>query len=327
LPRFYQQIPFMKVIDHINKAEETLFSFEILPPLKGKSIQSIYDGIDPLMEFKPRFINVTYHREEFIYKDRDEGLLEKISIRKRPGTVGICTAIMNKYDVDAVPHLICGGFTREETENALIDLQFLGIDNVLALRGDPIKSETSFTPSKTGHAYAVELVNQIIDMNKGKYLYEEVKDVEPSGFCVGVAGYPEKHFESMNKNTDLKYLKQKVDAGAEYIVTQMFFDNEKYFDYVKRCRAAGITVPIIPGLKPITTMRHINFLPKFFHIDFPDELANELIKCKSNEEVREVGIEWAIEQSKGLVEFGAPCLHFYTMGKSSTVKRIASEIF
>ncbi|MFM8242509.1 MAG: methylenetetrahydrofolate reductase, partial [Crocinitomicaceae bacterium] len=217
----------MKVIDHLTNAKDTLFSFEILPPLKGKSIQSIFDGIDPLMEFKPKFINVTYHREEYIYKERDNGLLEKIAIRKRPGTVGICAAIMNKYDVDAVPHLICGGFSKEETENALIDLQFLGIDNVLALRGDSIKTESAFRPNKDGHAYAVDLINQISDMNSGNYIVDDVQ-LEPTNFCIGAAGYPEKHFESMNMSTDLHYLKMKVDAGAEYIVTQMFYDNQKY---------------------------------------------------------------------------------------------------
>lgn len=317
----------MKVTEHIAKAKDTLFSFEILPPLKGKSIQSIYDGIDPLMEFKPPFINVTYHREEYLYKRREKGFLEKISIRKRPGTVGICAAIMNKYDVDAVPHLICGGFTKEDTENALIDLQFLGIDNILALRGDPIKTEAHFTPNPEGHEHAVDLVGQIMDMNKAQFLYEEDKNITPTDFCVGVAGYPEKHFESMNLKTDLKFLKEKVDRGAEYIVTQLFFDNKKYFDFVDKCREAGINVPIIPGIKPITTMRHINFLPKFFHIDFPDELAEELEKCSSNEEVREVGIEWGIQQTKELKAKGVPCLHFYTMGKSESVKRIAEQVF
>jgi len=316
----------MKVIDHINASNETLFSFEILPPLKGKNVQSIFDGIDPLMEFKPKFINVTYHREEYIYKDRGNGLLEKVSIRKRPGTVGICAAIMNKYDVDAVPHLICGGFNKEETENALIDLQFLGIDNVLALRGDSIKTEASFKPVPGGHAYAVDLVKQIEDMNKGNYLIDDIK-LDPTDFCIGVAGYPEKHFESMNLSTDLEYLKQKVDAGAEYIVTQMFFDNKKYFDFVEKCRSVGITCPIIPGLKPIKSMNHISFLPKFFHIDFPEELSKELLKCKTNDDVNQVGIEWGIQQSKELKAANVPCIHYYTMSKSSAVKAIASEVF
>ncbi|MDX1446827.1 methylenetetrahydrofolate reductase [NAD(P)H] [Lishizhenia sp.] len=316
----------MKVIDHIKESEETLFSFEILPPLKGKNVQSIFDGIDPLMEFKPKFINVTYHREEYIYKERGQGLLEKIAIRKRPGTVGICAAIMNKYQVDAVPHLICGGFSKEETENALIDLQFLGIDNVLALRGDSIKTESSFRPHENGHKYAVELIDQITDMNKGTYLMDDIQ-LEPTNFCIGAAGYPEKHFEAMNLSTDLKYLKQKVDAGAEYIVTQMFFDNKKYFDFVEECKKAGINVPIIPGIKPLKTMNHISFLPKFFHIDFPDELSAELLKCKNNEDVQALGVEWAINQSKELKKAGVPCIHYYTMSKSDDVKLIANEIF
>ena len=316
----------MKVTDHIKNAKETLFSFEILPPLKGKSIQSIYDGIDPLMEFKPKFVNVTYHREEFVYKERENGLLEKIAIRKRPGTVGICAAIMNKYDVDAVPHLICGGFNREETENALIDLQFLGIDNVLALRGDSIKTESNFRPHPEGHQYAVQLIEQIAEMNKGNYLIDDIK-LEPTDFCIGAAGYPEKHFEAMNLSTDLEYLKAKVDAGAEYIVTQMFFDNEKYFAFVDACRAVGITVPIIPGLKPIKSLNHISFLPKFFHIDYPEALSKELLKCKTNDDVKNVGIEWGIQQSKELKKAGAPCIHYYTMSNSECVKAIAKEIF
>ncbi len=316
----------MKVTDHIENAKDTLFSFEILPPLKGKSIQSIYEGIDPLMEFKPKFVNVTYHREEFIYKERENGLLEKIAIRKRPGTVGICAAIMNKYDVDAIPHLICGGFSKEETENALIDLQFLGIDNVLALRGDSIKTESSFRPHKEGHEFAVDLIHQISDMNKGNYMMDDVQ-LEPTNFCIGAAGYPEKHFEAMNLETDLLNVKRKVDAGASYIVTQMFFDNSKFFRFVDACRAAGITVPIIPGVKPVKTLTHISFLPKFFHIDYPVELSNELIKCKDNKSVEQVGIEWGIQQSKELKAHGVPCIHYYTMSNSTSVQKIAREVF
>ena len=316
----------MKVIEHLNSSENTLFSFEILPPLKGKSIQSIFDGIDPLMEFKPKFINVTYHREEYIYKERDNGLLEKIAIRKRPGTVGICAAIMNKYEVDAVPHLICGGFSKEETENALIDLQFLGIDNVLALRGDSIKTESAFRPHKDGHAYAVDLINQISEMNGGNYIVDDVQ-LEPTNFCIGAAGYPEKHFESMNMSTDLHYLKMKVDAGAEYIVTQMFFDNQKYFEFVDACREIGINVPIIPGLKPIKNLSHITILPKFFKIDFPDALSKELLKCKDNKAIEQVGIEWGIQQSKELKAKNVPCIHYYTMSNSTSVKAIAKEVF
>lgn len=316
----------MKVVDYIKEAEKPLFSFEIIPPLKGKGIEDIYAGIDPLIEFGPKFINVTYHREEYKYKEMGDGLLKKISIRKRPGTVGICAAIMNKYKVDAVPHLICGGFNVEETENALIDLKFLGIDNILALRGDPIKTEQVFTPNKGGHKYALDLITQISELNNGIYLDEEHQS-SPTDFCIGAAGYPEKHFEAMNLDTDMRHLKAKVDAGAEYIVTQMFFDNQKYFDFVDKCRSIGINVPIIPGLKPITNLTHRTFLPKFFHIDFPMELSKELEKCKSNDDVSELGVSWAINQSKELVEKGAPVLHFYTMGRGKAVKRIASEIF
>lgn len=317
----------VKVIDHIKKSKKTLFSFEILPPLKGKSIQSIYDGIDPLIEFKPSFINVTYHRQEYIYKKREKGYLEKVAIKKRPGTVGICAAIINKYKLDAVPHLICGGFSQEETENALIDLQFLGIDNVLALRGDPIKTESTFIPERDGHSYSIDLVKHISRMNNGVYLDDEIQEAAPTQFCIGVAGYPEKHFEALNMKTDLAHLKAKVDAGADYVVTQMFFDNQKFLDYVAACRANGINVPIIPGLKPITTLKHISFLPKTFHIDFPEEFADALIKCKTDEEVKNVGIEWSIKQSKELVKAGVPCIHYYTMGKSEAVKKIAAGVF
>ena len=316
----------MKITDHLQQSKETLFSIEILPPLKGKSIQSIYDGIDPLMEFKPRFVNVTYHREEYIYKERERGLLEKIAIRKRPGTVGICAAIMNKYQVDAVPHLICGGFSKEETENALIDLQFLGIDNVLALRGDSIKTESNFRPHEDGHEFAVDLIRQVKSMNEGNYMMDDIQ-LAPTDFCIGAAGYPEKHFEAMNLSTDLQYLKAKVDAGAEYIVTQMFFDNSKFFAFVDACRAVGINVPIIPGLKPIKNLSHISFLPKFFHIDYPEDLSKELLKCKDNKQVEQLGIEWGISQSKELKAANVPCIHFYSMGNSYSVQSIAKEIF
>ncbi|MGB2138543.1 MAG: methylenetetrahydrofolate reductase, partial [Flavobacteriales bacterium] len=235
----------MKITNHLKEAQETLFSFELLPPLKGQGIQSIFDAIDPLMEFKPPFIDVTYHREEHIYKSKANGLLERRAVRKRPGTVGICAAIMNKYQVDTVPHIICGGFNKEETENALIDLNFLGIDNVLVLRGDPIKSEIYFKPEEDGHAYASELLQQVSNMNKGLLLEPEIAQDYKTDFCIGVAAYPEKHFEAPNMKSDLQYLKQKVDLGAEYIVTQLFFDNQKYFDFVKECRAIGIDIPII----------------------------------------------------------------------------------
>lgn len=317
----------MKIIDAIQASQQTLLSFEILPPLKGKSIESLYAGIDPIMEFKPRFVNVTYHREEFIYKTREKGYLEKVSIRKRPGTVGICAAIMNKYHVEAVPHLICGGFSREETENALIDLNFLGIQNVLALRGDARKAESSFVPEPSGHAYAVDLVAQIAAMNKGQYMEEEMRDASPTNFCIGVAGYPEKHFEAMSLKADLKNLKSKIDTGAEYVVTQMFFDNQRYTEYVKRCREAGITQPIIPGIKPITTLSQVQFIPKTFHISFPEALSDELEKCRTDADVLRVGVEWGVEQCRALKAEGVPCIHFYTMGKSEAARQIMQAVF
>ncbi|MBC75201.1 MAG: methylenetetrahydrofolate reductase [NAD(P)H] [Halobacteriovoraceae bacterium] len=316
-----------KVVDHLKNSNETMFSFEILPPIKGHGIKKLFSQVEPLMEFKPKFIDVTYHREEYVYKKRQNGLLEKVSLRKRPGTVGICAALMNKFQVDPVPHLICGGFTKEETESALMDCHFLGIDNVLALRGDAIKSENRFVPTEGGNAYASELVKQISDMNKGQYLYQEDAGAEATNFCTGVAGYPEKHFEAPNFNTDLKHLKRKVELGAEYIVTQMFFDNSKFFKFVEQCRAVGIDVPIIPGLKPLTTLRQLSILPSIFFIDMPDELVHAVESCKTNEQVRQVGIEWSINQCKELKKHKVPCLHFYSMGKSDNIKTIASEIF
>jgi len=317
----------MKVTEHINQSDGTLFSFEIIPPRKGDSIQSLFDQIDPLMEFKPPFIDVTYHREEYVYKERENGLLEKKSIKKRPGTVGICAAIQNHYKIDAVPHIICGGFSKEETENALIDLNFLGIDNVLAMRGDHIKSEPAFVPEPDGNAYATDLVQQIDEMNKGIYLDDELESAIPSDFCIGVAGYPEKHFEAPNMNFDLKWLKKKVELGAEYIVTQMFFDNKCYFRFVEDCRRIGINVPIIPGIKPIAAKSHLTILPKIFKIDVPEELEQEVVKCKDNASVRCLGVEWGIKQCKELIDAGIPVLHFYSMGKSENIHKIASKFF
>lgn len=316
----------MKVVEYIANRKKTIFSFEIIPPLKGKGIEDLCAGIDPLMEFNPPFINVTYHREEYEYKKMGNGLLKKVSIRKRPGTVGICAALMNRYKVDAIPHIICGGFTKEETESALIDLKFLGVDNILALRGDPMKNESAFVPTQGGNAYALNLIEQINEMNNGQYLYEETKN-SPSNFCIGTAGYPEKHFEAMNLSTDMKHLKKKVDAGAEFIVTQLFYDNEKFFDFVKKCREIGIKVPIIPGIKPITNLRHLSFIPKFFHVNFPESFSNELEKCKTDEEIKRVGIEWTTAQCKELVKADIPVIHFYTMGRGTAVKNIAKEIF
>jgi len=317
----------MKVIDHLKKAKSTLFSFEILPPLKGRSIQEIYETLDPLMEFQPPFIDVTYHRDDFVYKQRDNGFLEKIAVRKRPGTVGICAAIMNRYHVDAVPHVICGGFDKEETENVLIDLNFLEIDNVLILRGDARKADGEFIPKVGGHRYAIELLEQVTHMNHGIYLDNDIQNPFKTNFCIGVAGYPEKHFESPNHDFDLQYLKRKIDMGANYIVTQMFFDNQKYYDFVNRCRNAGITVPIIPGLKPITTLNQVHVLPKLFHVDIPNNFASEIMACKTNDAVLEVAIEWCSTQSRELIKFGAPCLHYYTLGSSNSIQRIIKNVF
>lgn len=304
-----------------------MVSFEILPPMKGKSIQSIYDTLNPLMEFKPPFINVTYHRAEYMYKRNKEGLFEKTVIRKRPGTVGICAAIVNKYKVDAVPHIVCGGFTVGETEDAMIDLAFLGINNLLIVRGDPTKNESSFEPEAGGHAHAIDLIKQAVKMNKGIFLEEDITDVVPTDFCIGVAGYPEKHYEAPNMKMDLKNLKDKVDAGGEYIITQMFFDNKKFFEFEKMCREMGITVPIIPGIKPITNRKQINTLPRLFHVDIPQPLAVELEKCERDEDARKVGIEWCIQQCRELVKANVPLLHFYTMSNPGPVKSVVSNVF
>src|SRR5580692_1552419 len=282
----------MKVTDHIKEAKDTLVSFEILPPLKGKTMNSIYDHLDPLMEFNPSFINVTYHRSETMFKKRSDGSFEKVEVRKRPGTVAISAAIKNHYRIDAVPHLICGGFTKRETEDALIDLNFLGIDNVLVLRGDAAKNESSFEPEPDGNKFALDLLKQVVNLNHGIYIEEDIKNGSKTDFCIGIAGYPEKHFEAPNLTSDLLYLKAKVEAGAEYITTQMFFDNQKYFDFVKSCRDAGINVPIIPGLKPITNKKQLNMLPKVFHVDLPTDLSDAILKCKNDAEVELVGTEW-----------------------------------
>lgn len=316
----------MKVIDHLKSAKKPFISFEILPPIKGRNIDHLYNILDELMEFKPPFINVTYHRAEYKYKKRADGLLEKVYTRKRPGTVGICAAIQNKYHVDAVPHLTCGGFTKEETEDALIDLNYLGIDNVLILRGDPAKNETEFLPEPGGHNYAEDFVKQVVELNNGDFMEEEISGDYSTNFCIGVAGYPEKHYEAPNTDSDLKYLKQKIDAGADYIVTQLFYDNQKYFDFVEKCKAAGIHVPIIPGLKPIATKKQLKMLPRVFNCTIPMELSKEIEKCKDNDAVKQLGVEWAIHQSQELIKSGVPAVHFYTMSKTKQTVEIVKEL-
>lgn len=317
----------MKVTEHINQSDKTLFSLEILPPKKGDNIYTLYKNLEPLLEFNPSFIDVTYHRVEHVFKHIKGGLHQKIVTQKRPGTVSICAAIKNKFDIDTVPHIICGGMTKEDTENALIDLDFLEIDNVMALRGDSIKTESRFVPEENGHQYASDLLQQIVNMNNGVYLDEEIKSKASSSFCVGVAGYPEKHIESPSYKSDMKFLKRKIELGAEYIVTQMFFDNQKYFEFVDRCRESGINVPIIPGLKPLTTLNHITSLPKVFYLDLPDELTDQLEDCKTNADAKKVGTAWCIKQSQELYESGAPSIHYYTMGKSDPVYTIGKEVF
>ncbi len=318
----------MRVVEAIEKAKGSpLFSFEILPPEKGNDIQSIYDTIDPLIEFDPKFIEVTYHREEVEFREHPDGTIERKVLRKRPGTIGISAAIKFKYGVEVIPHIICGGFTLGETENGLIDLHFLGINNLLAIRGDNLPGEKFFRATKGGHQYTANLIRQVMNLNKGIYLDEELKNTAPTDFAVGVAGYPERHVESPNIQTDIKYLKEKVDAGADYIVTQMFFDNTLYFKFVGLCRKAGISIPIIPGIKPISTKKQLLTLPRTFSISIPEELQLEIDKCVDNKQARQLGIEWAVMQSKELISKGAPVMHYYTMGKSDNIREIAKAVF
>ncbi len=317
----------MKVIDILNQSDRTLFSFELLPPLKGNDVSRINRTIESLLEFSPSYINITTHRDEVEFREMPDGTISRRITRKRPGTVAIAANIQYKYGIPVVPHILCGGFTKSETEHVLIDLNFMGIENVLALRGDGIKGESVFKPEPEGHAHASELVTQMAQLRQGYYLDPELKNTHKIDFCIGVAGYPEKHFEAPNPDIDLQFLKQKVDAGADYIVTQMFFDNRFYFDFVERCRKAGIEVPIIPGIKPIALMNQLTVLPKIFSIDMPNELVLELRKCSSDAEARAVGTEWSIHQSKELVAAGVPSLHIYTYGISDNVKEIVRSVF
>ena len=317
----------MNVIEKIKNAKSPLFTFELLPPLKGHSIERIYSAIDRLVEFEPAYINFTSHRDEIMYFERPDGLLEKKTVRKRPGTIALAAAVKYKYNLTVVPHLICGGFTKEETENVLIEMNFLGIDDVLALRGDPQRGSRTFIPEKNGHSHTSDLVKQIVNMNNGKYLEESLEEMTPTSFCIGVAGYPEKHSEAHNRLTDLEHLKYKVECGASYIVTQMFFDNSKFLRFREECKAAGITVPIIPGVKPISALNDIKMLPQTFHIDLPNDLVDAIKKCRSDRDAREAGIEWAIMQSKELISEGVPGIHYYTLGRSDNVARIVKASF
>jgi len=317
----------MSVIDKIKSARGPLFTFELLPPLKGHSIEKVYAAIDRLIEFDPAYINFTTHRNEITYKERPDGLIEKRVTRLRPGTIALAAAVKYKYNITVVPHVLCGGFTKEETENVLIEMNFLGIDDVLALRGDPQRGSRSFIPEKEGHTHTYQLVQQIINMNNGKYLEESLEDTTSTNFCVGVAGYPEKHVEAPNMQIDLENLKYKVDAGASYIVTQMFFDNNKFFRFRDDCMKAGIKVPVIAGIKPISALNDIKLLPLTFHIDVPSDLVSAVKKCSTDKEVREVGIEWSVMQSRELIKAGVPGIHYYTLGRSDNVARIVKAAF
>ncbi len=316
----------MKVIDLISNAKTTAFSFEVLPPLKGNSVEKVFKTIDTLREFDPKYINITTHRSDYIYKTLENGLFQRINERARPGTVAIAAAIQHKYQIPAVPHIICSGFTKSETEYALIDLDFLGIHDLFVLRGDKGRHDKKFTPIEDGYAHAIELQSQINEFNQGRFLDGSAKE-QNSSFSYGVAGYPEKHEEAPNLQTDLYWLKEKVNAGADYIVTQMFFDNTKYFDFVDKCREEGITVPIIPGLKPINLLDQLTVLPKIFHIDLPGDLVQELQKCKTNDDVKEVGIEWCTLQAKELKEKGVPSIHFYSLMATQSVKQVAKNVY
>ncbi len=320
----------MKVIDILHDAVDehrTRFAFELLPPLKGENIRAIYDTIDTLREFDPAYINVTHHREDIKYVERPGGGLERRVVRKRPGTVGISAAIAARYGIETVPHLICGGASRFELEDALIEMEFLGLRNVLALRGDGLKGESGFRPHPEGYASAVELVRHIRSMNEGRYCDSEIENCTPTDFCIGVAGYPEKHAEAPNPGSDIAALKAKVEAGAEYVVTQLFYDNDRYFRFVADCRAAGITVPVVAGLKPFSSKRQLSLLPQTFHVDLPDDLVRAVEACRDTEAVRRVGVEWAVAQARELIAAGVPVLHFYTMGKSDNVEQIARQVF
>ena len=318
----------MKVTELIASHGKTGFSFEVLPPLKGKGIAQMFRNIDILKEFNPLFINITTHRSEMVYKNTPDGLYQKVSERSRPGTVAVAAAIQQKYNIPAVPHIICSGFSKIETEYALIDLNFLGITNILILRGDKAKHESRFIPNENGYSHASELQLQINEFNRGYFIDGTKMDIiTGETFSYGVAGYPEKHDESPNLDMDIAYLKQKIDNGAEYVVTQMFFDNSKYYDFVDRCRKAGINVPIIPGLRPITTIGQLNILPKVFHVDMPMQLVSELMKCKDDNDAKEVGVEWCKAQCLDLMAHGVPSIHFYSLNSTRSVERVAASIY
>lgn len=317
----------MRVIDLINSHEKTAFSFEILPPLKGTGIEKLYETIDTLREFDPKYINITTHRSEYVYKELGNGLYQRNRLRRRPGTVAVAAAIQNRYNITMVPHILCSGFTREDTEYVLLDLQFLGITDLLVLRGDKAKHESAFTPEGNGYHHAIELQEQINNFNKGIFVDGSEMKITKTPFSYGVACYPEKHEEAPNIHTDIYWLKKKMETGAEYAVTQLFYDNRKFFDFVERARLEGITIPIIPGIKPLKKLSQINMIPKTFKVDLPEELTKEVLKCKSDKEVQQVGIEWCVQQCKELIAKGVPSLHFYSVGATDSIKEVARQIY
>ncbi len=317
----------MKIIDLIKNNGRTAFSFEVLPPLKGTGIDKVYQTIDTLREFDPKYINITTHRSEYVYKELGNGLFQRNRIRRRPGTVAVAAAIHNKYGIRVVPHVVCSGFTREDIEYMLLDLQFLGITDLLVLRGDKAKHESVFTPEEGGYSHAIELQEQINRFNRG--VFEDGSEIKVTNtpFSYGVACYPEKHEEAPNMDSDLYWLKRKMEAGAEYAVTQLFFDNRKYFSFVERARKAGIGIPIIPGIKPFKKLSQLSVIPKTFKVDLPEELASEALKCKTDEDARQVGIEWCKQQCKELIANGVPSLHFYSVGAADSIREVAKDIF
>lgn len=317
----------MKVIDLINNKQHTAFSFEILPPLKGTGIEKVYHTIDTLREFDPKYINITTHRSEYVYKELGNGLFQRNRLRRRPGTIAVAAAIHNKYNITVVPHILCSGFNRESTEYQLLDLQFLGITDLLILRGDKAKHESTFIPEEGGHNHAIELQEQINQFNKGIFVDGSEMQITRTPFSYGVACYPEKHEEAPNMETDLYWLKKKQESGAEYAVTQLFYDNNKFFSFVEKARAIGITIPIIPGIKPLKKMSQLSVIPKTFKVDIPEELTHEALKCHSDEAITQVGIEWCIKQCKELIAHGVPSLHFYSVGATDSIAQVAKEIF
>ena len=316
-----------KVIDILKRSRSPFASFELVPPLKGSDVSKLYSSIEPLMEFAPPFLNVTCHRDEVEYHENSDGTYTRMTLAKRPGTIAIVAAIMKRFSIDIVPHVICGGASKHKIESEMLDLHFLGIDNVVALRGDAIPGQRFFIPDPEGFAHTDELVGMISNLNKGRYLDPTVVNGLPTDFSIGVAGYPEKHYEAANMDTDIQHLKEKVEKGADYVITQMFFDKARYYDFVDRCRKAGITVPIIPGLKPISVARQIDLLPRSFHLDIPQDLVNEILKAKTKEQVYEAGVAWCVAQSQDLLRHGVPAIHYYTMGKADNIRKIVKTVF